>query len=622
MAPVGDGQSERESALPRWIARAVVLSAALFLAFGAGGGPGWTPASTHSVIAVQLQQIAAAPLYGLVSTVASCLPFGEIGFRLAVANGLLGALAVAGVLRAARALLPKDPIAGVAGAVVLVVTPPFREAAGTAGPAMLATAGAVWAVAFALEHARAPSARTALASLASSAVVAGASPWLGVFLGALLGAWLWRASSVKKSARKVRERSQRAVIAGAGTAGALAILWWWRALGEVPVPFAGDASNFLTVTGHGAAAAVLGAGLLGAAFGAATGLRAARWLAAAIAVAAVASLHDPVPVLALLAIPIAVIPSALARVLPTTDRALIAVAAGLPLVGGAVVAGAAFTVDDPGDAPARLATDLVAYVPPGPGVFVSTRITTWSAITYAQTVAGVRPDLELVPLEPVGTDELVVNAMRRGSVAASDVASFGQLKANLAVPRRRGFQLLIDDPKAAPRRAEPPARYASAIGERESILLALARARHEAVAGRLDNAARALGLDNKRFDSADLAIMASTNPVHPAMYGFIPPLDGGPPGPWMLELLGDDLAWVAGIELDKPAAEAPAERRLHALWRALLLGKIRRQDPALVALGPVASAATDAMLAALAEPVAEPKAPPPAPPTIPTSPPP
>jgi hypothetical protein len=606
------------------ISRGVLVATALFLAFGASGGPGWTPASDHAVLAVQLQQLAAAPLYGLVATVASCLPVGEIGFRLAVANGLLGALAVAGILRAARALLPKDPLAGVAGAIVLVVAPPFREAAGTAGPAMLATAGAVWAAAFALEHARAPSPRTALAAIASVAVSAGAAPWLGLGLGALIAAWLRRSTVVyfagvieariAKSKKPVRvpkraDRIERAIALGAGGLGAVAIVWWWRALGGLPA-LDGDATQLVNATGHGAAAVILGAGALGIAFGAATELPSARWLAGVILVAAGHAVLAPggaVPLLALLAIAIAVIPSGLARVLTTTNRSLIVLTTGLPLTIAAVFAGAALTVDDPGDAPARLATDIIGQVPPGPGVVVATRPTTWSAIAYAQTIAGARPDLELAPFALAQPDAFAVNALRAGNLASSDVAAFGIHDPTLAAPRRRGFQLLLDRPTSVPRRAEGPPRYASTIGESESALVALARARYEAISGRLDQAARALGLDGKRFDAADLAIMASTKAIHPAMFGFIPPLDGGPPGPWQLELFGDDLAWVAGLELSKPAAVAPAERQLHALWRALLTQRIRRNDPALTALGPVAAAATDAMLAALAQPVVEEK---------------
>ncbi|MCW5805889.1 MAG: hypothetical protein KIT31_26190 [Deltaproteobacteria bacterium] len=231
------------------------------------------------------------------------------------------------------------------------------------------------------------------------------------------------------------------------------------------------------------------------------------------------------------------------------------------------------------------------------------RATTWSALAYARSVAYARSDLDLAPLD--ADDAAAVNAVRAGNVVVADVPGFGVLRATLAVPRGRGFQIFTDTPPAVRAEVPPPASYATPTGERESVLLALARARHEAVSGRLDGAARALGLANKRFGAADLALLATAQPVHPSLYRFIPVLDGGAPGPWTLELFGDDLAWITGLELDHVAAEAPGERRLHALWRALLLGKIRRTDPALTALGPVAAAATEEMLAAVAQPVLE-----------------
>jgi hypothetical protein len=277
-------------------------------------------------------------------------------------------------------------------------------------------------------------------------------------------------------------------------------------------------------------------------------------------------------------------------------RHLVAAAAGLPLLGAAVLAGAATGVDDPGAAPARLAADLLDEVPPGPGVFVTTRPTTWAALEYAQAIAGARPDLRAVPPLPAATaDVIVANALRTGKVAAADVFVFGRLDPRRAFPRGRGFELLGAEPTAlAPVR--PPARYGTATGEREAVLLAVALARYEGGFGRLDAAAHAAGLA-ARFGAADLAILATSRPSRPALFGLVPRL-GTPIGPWMLELLGDDLAWVAGI--DPPVVDGPPPRRLHALWRELLAGKRKPDDPAIAALGPAAVAATTELLANLA----------------------
>ncbi|MDQ3299146.1 MAG: hypothetical protein M3619_21425, partial [Myxococcota bacterium] len=252
----------------------------------------------------------------------------------------------------------------------------------------------------------------------------------------------------------------------------------------------------------------------------------------------------------------------------------------------AVLAGPATGVDDPGAAPAQLATELADPLPAGPGVFVASRPTTFAALEYAQLVAGARPDLVVVsPISAATNDVIVANALRTGRIAGADLFAFGRLDPRRAYPRGRGFELLGREPdKLAPIR--PPARYASALGQSEAILLALALARYEGGFGRLDAAAHAAGL-TARFGAADLAILATSRPSRPALFGFVPRFDT-PTGPWLLELLGDDLAWVAGLDVpgvDGEVDAAPA-RRLHALWRKLLTGAITPEDPAIAALGP------------------------------------
>ena len=89
------------------------------------------------------------------------------------------------------------------------------------------------------------------------------------------------------------------------------------------------------------------------------------------------------------------------------------------------------------------------------------------------------------------------------------------------------------------------------------------------------------------------AVLDFARPARPPLFGALPTL-GTPPGRWMLETFGDDLAWVVGI--DVPAVETPAPRKLHALWRKLLTNAIEADDPEIVALGPQAVAATTALL--------------------------
>jgi len=73
---------------------------------------------------------------------------------------------------------------------------------------------------------------------------------------------------------------------------------------------------------------VVGAGLLGAAFGAMTGLAKAKWVLLAIAIGFV----DPGALLATCAVGIAVLPAAVVRTVGTERRELVALAAGVPLV--------------------------------------------------------------------------------------------------------------------------------------------------------------------------------------------------------------------------------------------------------------------------------------------------
>jgi hypothetical protein len=275
---------------------------------------------------------------------------------------------------------------------------------------------------------------------------------------------------------------------------------------------------------------------------------------------------------------------------------VVAAVAGVPLLGAAVLVGPAWSIDNPAHAPARLANDLLDEVPPGPGIVVATRTTTWSAIEYAQLVAHSRPDLALAPPLPASsTDALVADALRSGRIAAADVFAFGRLDPKRAFPRGRGFELRATPPETlAPIR--PPAQYRSATGDAEAILLALALARYEAGFGRLDAAAYAAGLA-PRFGAADLALLATARPTRPPLFGALPDL-GTSVGPWLLDTFGDDLAWVVGIDVPElPEGEIPPPpRKLHALWRKLLTNTIKPDDPQIAALGPAAVEATAALL--------------------------
>lgn len=567
----------------------IVFGVALVaLIAGTGSGPGWASSAAYVVLAVRGEQVAASPLYDLVASAFTLLPVGEPGFRLGVLGALLGAATLAGVVAASRALLPKDPAAAVIAAILLYIAPPFRDAAAFATPSILAAAGTTWAIALAIHFARTRDTRDGVGALAACVLVIGSAPWLGAVLAIVVGIYVARAGL------------RRDVLAIVAAATGLAIaLVWLPATGTLP-GLAGSAAHALASSGRGAAAIVLGAGLVGISFAALTGLPHARVLAIVVVIAIVhhALVGSTTPVLlAVFAIGAAIVPSAIVRAAASSTeglrRHLITLAAGVPLVAVAALIGATwFSVDDPGDEPARLAHDLVDAVPPGAGVFVATRTTTWLALQHEMTVAGARPDLALVPPMPAEQgDAIVANALRGERIVGADVAAFGRLDVRRAIPRGRGFQLVGDIP-APPPAVPSPASYASQTGREQAILLALERARYEAASGRLDAAARAAGLE-QRFGAADLAILGGTVPSkdRPALFGFLP-IARAPVAPWMLDAFGDDLAWVAGIDVPALDASAPIARRLHAKWRAILSGTATPDDPDIAALGDDAVRAT------------------------------
>jgi hypothetical protein len=570
------------------------------LVLDAGGGPGWGEASARAVLAVEQRHLASAPLYDVLANVATLIPAGEPGFRLGILAALLGAATLAGITAAVRALVPKEPAAALAPVALLAITPAFRDAAAFAHPALLAACGATWSLAFALRYARATKdlekadeakaadARDAIAALVCGAVVVGSAPYLGALWTVAMTVWLARAGA---------SRSILAMCVGAiGLAG---VVLWLGASGRLP-PLAGSLTATLTSTGKGPAAIVVGAGLLGVGFGALTNMPLARWLGALVLVAA---LHDvlvasSVVLVCVLAIGVAILPAAIVRVAAASGSAMrrnaIAALAAVPLFGAALATGdAALRVDDPGATPAQLARDLESGLPPGPGTFVATRPTSWVVLDYAKAVAGARPDIALVPpLPSQEADAVVANTLRGERIAGADAAAFGRLDVRRAIPRRRGFQL-VGEATENMLPVEEPAKYATEVGEQQAVLLALERARFEAASGRLDGAARATGLAGTRFHAADLAVLAATTPVkeRPALFGLLP-LGTTPPGAWLLELFGDDLAWVAGLPISAVAADAPMPRRLHAKWRAILSGTAKPDDADIAAMGPEAVKAT------------------------------
>lgn len=574
-----------------WIVLGVAL---VLLVLDAGSGPTWDASTTHAIVAARMDRLAGAPLYHLLAGVAALVPAGEVGFRLGLLSALIGAVTLAGVVAAVRALVPREAAASLIAVLLLAIAPPFRDAAAFASPALLGACGAVWAVALAARFGRDRDARVAAGALGACALAIGSTPWLGIALTLAIGAWLYA-------------HGCRRLLVGALAVIVLAcVAWWLDAEGALPGT-RGSLAAAIAASGRGAGAIVVGAGLLGVAFAAATGLPGARWLGLVVAIAAVHEIlvgGSAAALVTLLAIGTAIVPSAIVRATqPALDgarRHALAFGAGVPLVAIAALVGATLTVEDPGEAATELSTDVAGALPPGPGVFVATRGPTWFAVQYEVAIAGMRPDLTLVPPLPAQqADVIVANALRAGDIAGADAAAFGRLDVQRAIPRGRGFQLVGAIP-TAPSPITGPAHYATRVGHEQAVLLAIERARHEAANARLDMAARALGLE-QRFGAADLAVLAVTLPTaeRPALFGFLP-LDDRP-GDWMLDVFGDDLAWVAGLPIPPVDDRAPLARRLHAKWREIILGQAKPDDPAIAAMGPRAVRATEELFAPAAK---------------------
>jgi hypothetical protein len=447
-----------QAKLPR-LELIVLAVAFVVLVLDAGGGPGWNASASSSVLAARMTHLASAPLYDVLASLAALVPVGEVGFRLGVLVAALGALTLAGVVAAVRALVPRDLGAAVVAVALLLIAPPFRAAAAFATPSILVACGAVWSVACAARYARsndARDARDAMGALGACAVVVGSAPWLGAALTIVIATWLWRIGA-------------RAIVTiGLGVLGGFVAVWWFDAGGRLP-DAAGSLASMVATSGRGAAAIVVGAGLLGISFGAVTGLRSARWLAAIVALAAIHELvigSSSPALLALLAIGVAIIPSAIIRATqPNLDgvrRHALAFGAGLPLLAIAAALGATFSVDDPADAPTQLATDLTSALPPGPGIFIATRGVSYVALQYEITIAGARPDLAIAPPLPERqADGVAADALRAHRIVGADAPSFGRLDIRLAIPRGRGFQLVSAPPTLTGVTVSGPAHYAS-----------------------------------------------------------------------------------------------------------------------------------------------------------------
>lgn len=560
----------------------------------AAGVAGFTATPGHGAGAVVL------------GALAGLIPVGDFAFRLALVGALALAAAAAGVVALARALVPTAAAAGVIAAALLAISPAAAATSGAGlGAGAVAAALAVWVLVLVVRQRRQDQGEWNAANACAASAMVGALATVAPLVALVVAVpvvMMWWCVPLRRRALGLVPAGVAfgliviPVLARGEPVGAWVLVGGGEAAGARIVALAGDGTGVV----------LMFAGLVGLGLGAATGLRGAGMLlgvamlaGAAVALASPAS-FTLVP-LAFVAAGVGPLAAAIARLGPSEHRPLIATIAAVPVAAIAAVAPvrAADGPADAEDATTRVAADLLGPVRGGPGVFVATEPAIHDALVAEQALAGLRRDLVVVP--NLSGRGLAVELQAKRAVAA-DRASFGALDPRRSLPAGRAFELLATEPADDAPATPPPAVYPGRTGRALAAFLATERARREAARGHLDRAARAAGLAGSRFGAADLALLAATTPskLRPALFGFIPPLSAGAlPPPWLPELFGDDLAWVAGLGDAPLAADAPPERRLHALWRDVLAGRRAPDDAAIIALGLAAGRATARMLADL-----------------------
>lgn len=308
-------------------------------------------------------------------------------------------------------------------------------------------------------------------------------------------------------------------------------------------------------------------------------------------------------------------------------RTLAELALVLPLAGVALAGNPAVTSElDRSDDAMRFWDETVGVMPPGPAVFFANSDHSLFVGQYQRLVAGARPDVALanaglcrdswflrhikrmlpelyVPYVDDGlrdalAERLARDNMRAGRAVGGDEPAFGRLASTHARPLGRAYLYLLEPFAAVPpgEQARPPPDYSGPIGRRVAAFVGRARALYEAERGRLVDAARAAGL-TELLDEHEAALAAGPRRDRPPLYRFIPRvtrvlIDE----PWMTRLVGDELRWRAGIEVPRARGAQPFECRLHALWRALLIGSLAPDSGEIARLGDQAETATVRML--------------------------
>ncbi len=597
------------------------------------------------------------PGHVLLIKLASLVPLGEVAFRAALVSAAAMAACATALFALARELVPRQTAGALVGAALFALSPPAVLDA-TRGEVYAAATGLLAVAALmAIRFARGNDARCAAGAAVACGLAAIFHPVIAAAFALPLAVAVVRGARGRRArvivtclALGMLPLCAYALLPVRAAAGA-AVGWdepttlagFWRAITAPAYQdnFAADGAlgrfaSLWLLAGSGIALGALPAGLIGLAFGAITKLRGAGvLLAGAIAAVAAAALQARInpdigsyllPAIAMLGVGAAIAIEAVVRALPGdlagARRIGASLAVAAPIAGLGLVAGGGAHLDSSDDAMA-LVDETIGAMPPGPGLFFANSDHLLFAALYERRVAGHRPDIALananlardrwflarieralpelyVPFIDDGVAgntaaRLAVSNMREGRPVAGDAPAFGPLDPALAQPLGRGYRYLLAPATTPPEESvpEPPA-FEGQIGERVAGWVGLVRGAYEARAGRLRDAARAAGIDDRYGEK--LAVIPDDS-AHPSLYPFLP----DPRGvviwePWMSQLLGDDLAWRAGLDPPEPGSDAPIERRLHALWRALLSGRAEPGKDSVGVFGEREEAATALML--------------------------
>lgn len=392
------------------------------------------------------------------------------------------------------------------------------------------------------------------------------------------------------------------------------------------------------LVGEGIALGALLSGLLGLMFGAATRLRgAAVLLGCAVCVVLGASLQQTInpdfrgyvlPALAMCCVGVAIACEAAVKLLTLPDepawRHGAAAVVMVPIIGLGLIHGASDVELDDCDDVTQLVDHSVGVMPPGPGLFVSASDHALFPARYERYVAGHRPDIALttprlarrswmlrqierdVPALYVPTVDdsvagntaarLVISNLRDGRPVFGDAPWFGPLDPMMAQPVGRAYRYLLR-PGSTPQseRVPAPPDYTGRVGARVAGWIGLRRGEYEAQRGRLGDAAYAAGLAERFVEDVDRLFVIPDDAARPPLYPYLPR-----PPPYFLwnpsdrELLGDELAWRAGLQA--PANPRARPRRVHRMWRRLLEGTLRPGPDTVGVFGEAEEAATTLML--------------------------